>query len=192
MLSCPSLLSPKVARCLLSKASLRTKSKPALTKLCLRKHLKSTTSSLRVPHKTWLSYSEISNYCNEILSERVKRRFLQFTHLDFLVNKAKGRWSTRITRTPLTDQNQLRRARSFIWAVIIGGKRGAEKQKTNWTLKESLPTVSRKRQCQAALFSRLCQAQGKYRYFYVNYAYVHTHTQTLSLSLQNKLLLKLF
>lgn len=25
-----------------------------------------------LPHKTWLSYSEISNYCNEILSERVK------------------------------------------------------------------------------------------------------------------------
>lgn len=30
------------------------------------------TTSLSVTHKTWLSYSEISNYCNEILSERVK------------------------------------------------------------------------------------------------------------------------
>lgn len=53
--------------------------------------------SLSVTHKTWLSYSEISNYCNEILSERVKQYFLQFTHLDFLVNKLKGRWSTQIT-----------------------------------------------------------------------------------------------
>lgn len=97
MLSCPSLLSPKVARCLLSKASPKMKSKQALTKLYLRKHLKSTTSSLCVTHKTWLSYSEISNYCNEILSERVKQCFLQFTHLDFLVNKAKGRWSTWIS-----------------------------------------------------------------------------------------------
>lgn len=43
-------------------------------------------------HQTWLSYSEISNYCNEILSERVKQYFLQFTHLDFLVNKLRGRW----------------------------------------------------------------------------------------------------
>lgn len=88
---------PKVATCLLSKAIPKMKSKQALTKLYLRKHLKSTTSSLCVTHKTWLSYSEISNYCNEILSERVKQCFLQFTHLDFLVNKPKGRWSTWIT-----------------------------------------------------------------------------------------------
>lgn len=44
----------------------------------------------RVTHKTWLSYSEISNYCNEILSERVKQYFLRLTHLDFLVNKGAG------------------------------------------------------------------------------------------------------
>lgn len=88
------LLSPKVGRCLLSKAALKTKFKQAFPKLFLRKHLKPTTTSLCATHKTWLSYSEISNYCNEILSERVKQYFLQFTHLDFLVNKLKGRWST--------------------------------------------------------------------------------------------------
>lgn len=89
----PALLSPQVGRCLLSKAALKTKFKQAFPQLCLRTHLKPTTTSLCATHKTWLSYSEISNYCNEILSERVKQYFLQFTHLDFLVNKLKGRWS---------------------------------------------------------------------------------------------------
>lgn len=43
-------------------------------------------------------------------------------------------------------------------------------------MKEILPKVLRKHQCQAALFSCLCQAQGKYLYFHVNYAYVHIHS----------------
>lgn len=176
MLSCPSLLNPKVARCLLTKAIPKIKSKQALTKLYLRKHLKSTTSSLCVTHKTWLSYSEISNYCNEILSERVKQCFLQFTHLDFLVNKPKGRWSTWITVTQLlTDQNRLRWSMQLYLYLVTRGEKVAEKHKINWTVKEIFPTLLCKHQCQPALFSCLCQAQGKYLYFPVNEANVHAH-----------------
>lgn len=69
----------------------------AFTTLPRRQHLNPSTASLGVPHKTWLSHPAISNYCNEILSERVKQYFLQFTHLGFLVNNRSGGRSAGVT-----------------------------------------------------------------------------------------------
>lgn len=186
MLSCPSSAEPKGHQTFIVKSYPENETQASISKLYLRKHLKSTTTSLCVTHKTWLSYSEISNYCNEILSERVKQYFLQFTHLDFLVNKLQGRWSTQITSEHSCShhRSQRRQAGSFSCSVITWGNKVAENIKITEPWRTFFPCSSVP--YLVGFFFK--PSAREIFYFLLNDAYVHTHTPLP----QSKLLTKLF